>query len=265
MYSSKTHLSSNPQDQRYLRAVRAAPVGARFSTGDVLKAFIWQRFFWAKYLPDALATIGTHGDPGTLPAESTISYAADIRQRLSPPLPHGFLGAAVDSFRVKMSGRALIGQHQHPHAHQSASEDLADLALAIRKTNRDWNREQYQALLNVSLRAPRRPAFIPRGPRDLLFTDHMRAGLLVGTNWGPGLGKTVAFREPYLNRVLPAGEVTMFPRWPNGDIEVMITAETVVLERLAADKEMARESVCQFLRHDVVERVRKMKGRETKL
>ena len=67
------------------------------------------------------------------------------------------------------------------------------------------------------------------------------------------MGKPAAFREPYLGRLIPAGEMTMLPRWENGDIEVMIAGETVTMERLSLDAMMNKASKRQFIKHNVLQ------------
>ncbi|KAI7271605.1 hypothetical protein KC343_g1178 [Hortaea werneckii] len=217
-------------------AQQGAPSGTKLTTMDAFTAFLWQRFVCAKY--------GCRDTNGTMPEESTCCFAGDVRRRLDPPLPQNYLPAAVDIFRAKLGSKELL-----PSDHASG---LGKTATILRQVNDNWNREQYLTLIELVHRSPQLPCFIPRGPMDLLITDHSRAASIMSTSWGPGLGKPAAFREPYLGRSIPAGEMTILPRWENGDIEVMIAGETVTMERLSSDAMMNKASKRQFIKHDVL-------------
>ncbi|RMY91270.1 hypothetical protein D0864_01895 [Hortaea werneckii] len=217
-------------------AQQGAPSGARLTTMDAFTAFLWQRFFCAKY--------GGRDTNGSMPEDSTCCFAGDVRRRLEPPLPQNYLPAAVDVFKAKLWSKELLPSDQ--------ASGLGKTATVLRQVNDNWNREEYLTLLELVHRSPQLPCFIPRGPMDLLITDHSRAAAIVSTSWGPGLGKPAAFREPYLGRSIPAGEITILPRWENGDIEVMIAGETVTMERLSSDAMMNKASERQFIKHDVV-------------
>jgi hypothetical protein len=117
------------------------------------------------------------------------------------------------------------------------------------------------AMLALSQRTPMSPGFMPRGPIDLLCTDHSRVPSVRTNSWGPALGSPIAYREPYLGREPPAGEITVLPRCENGDLEVMVSAERVVMGRLVEDGDLRRWGVRQFVMHDVVEEKRRRDGR----
>ena len=218
-------------------AQKSAPSGARLTTMDAFTAFLWQRFFCAKY--------GGRDASGSIPEESTCCFAGDVRRRLDPPLPQNYLPAAVDIFKADLGSKELLPSDE--------ASGLGKAATVLRQVNDNWNREEYLTLIELVHRSPQLPCFIPRGPMDLLITDHSRAASIMSTSWGPGLGKPAAFREPYLGRLIPAGEMTILPRWENGDIEVMIAGETVTLERLSSDAMMNKASKRQYIKHDVLQ------------
>ncbi|KAK5128549.1 hypothetical protein LTR85_003220 [Meristemomyces frigidus] len=217
--------------------------GERITIMDAFIAFLWQRFFGAKYaLPSPR--------DGDRPDKSTLVFAGDVRRRLNPPLPQAYLGAAVDIFRVEMSREDIL-------PHRGRLDGLGPLATAIRRSNGQWSEQQYMTLLELAQRAPVSPGFVPKGPIDLLVTDHTRLSPILDADWGPGLGKTVAFREPYFGRTCPGGEMTLLARGQNGDIEVMVAGESITLERLSADADMSRMSTRVFTMHHVLEAARK--------
>ncbi|KAI7503393.1 hypothetical protein KC347_g8652 [Hortaea werneckii] len=217
-------------------AQQSAPSGAKLTTMDAFTAFLWQRFFCAKY--------GGSEIEGSMPEESTCCFAGDVRRRLDPPLPQNYLPAAVDIFKATLGSQELLPSDQ--------ASGLGKTATILRQVNDNWSREEYLTLVELVHRSPHLPSFIPRGPMDLLITDHSRAGSILSTSWGPGLGKPAAFREPYLGRLIPAGEMTILPRWENGDIEVMIAGETVTMGRLSLDAMMNKASKRQFIKQDVL-------------
>ncbi|TKA30632.1 hypothetical protein B0A50_02352 [Salinomyces thailandicus] len=230
-------------------AQESAPKGEKLSTMDAFTAFLWQRFFCAKY------AIGSSDSEA--PKQSTCCFAGDVRRRLNPPLPANYLPAAVDIFRATLPSEQL--------APSNATAALGTVSLKLRQVNDTWDREEYKTLIELVHRAPINPSFIPRGPMDLLITDHSRASAIWASDWGPGLGKPAAFREPYLGRLIPAGEMTILPRQENGDMEVMIAGETVTMERLSADGPMCKMSQRQFIMHDVLEEAKKSSGIRPKL
>jgi hypothetical protein len=139
----------------------------------------------------------------------------------------------------------------------AAPEALAKVATLIRSSNNNWSEEAFREMLEVAQMHPMNPGLVPRGPLDALVTDHTRLSSVVLEDWGPGLGRCEAYREPYLGRVIPRGEITLLPRWDNGDVSVMFAGEAVILERLRNDKDMNAVASCQFIMDDFVKRAAK--------
>lgn len=227
-----------------------ATEGVKLSVIDVLTTFLWQRYFTAKYVPDEESNT-------RVPDTSRIIYAGDVRQRLNPPLPSGYLAAAVDLIHVEVPTTSIIPPVSVPQdpAHSSQeslhkcpvglpssmpADKLALIATQVRQANATWSLSDFNLLLRLSASTPTVPAFLPRGPFDLLVTDHTRGLWLSGANWGPGLGQPRTYREPYIGRTPPSGEITFLAKAINGDIEVMIAGEAVVMRRFAVDKELDR-------------------------
>ncbi|KAF2772199.1 hypothetical protein EJ03DRAFT_325027 [Teratosphaeria nubilosa] len=236
-------------------AQRAAPSDVKLSSIDVLTAFLWKQFFWAKYSVDGPI------DKDAVQHHSTLVYAGDVRSRLDPVLPRAYIGAAVDLFRVTLPGSSFVTKTSF----EDQVKQLTTIALAIRQSNSNWDRDQFMKMLELSMHTPGVPGFMPRGPVDMFITDHTRAAPLLSADWGPGLGRSLGFREPYLGRGCPAGEATLLPFHENGDVEVMIAGESIVLSRLRANKEMQQWSTCKFVRYDVVDEARRAHARGTKL
>ncbi|QGI85869.1 unnamed protein product [Fusarium fujikuroi] len=221
--------SSIKQLQHMIQEV--LPSGSKVSSTDCLTAFAWNRLFGAKYAP------GLSGrDP--LPETSKIVFAGSIRRRLTPPLPNNYMPACVDLFPVSMNTRDFISPDP---------KTLAHAAVAIRNSNNAWSEEAFREMLEIAHSHPINPGLIPKGPIDALVTDHTRASAAMLSSWGPELGSCEAFREPYLGRIPPHGEITLLPRWNNGNVEVMFAGEAVVMERLRDDQLMSQMATCQFV------------------
>lgn len=213
------------------RAVQnASQTNTKLSTSDVLTAYLWERFFNAKYSPSAAGN-----NPSHVPKHSELVFAGEVRRRLSPPLPTEYIGACIDVLRCSATATDLAARSTNNSYDFS---NLAKIATALRKANADWNEPQFATLLSLSQRTPICPGFVPRGPIDLFCTDHSRAPSVRTNPWGPKLGSPIAYREPYLGRSVPAGEILVLPRCANGDLEVMVSAEKVVMGRLVGDGDL---------------------------
>ncbi|KAL5347904.1 hypothetical protein ACLOAV_007315 [Pseudogymnoascus australis] len=229
-------------------AVRCVDPDVKLSHFDIVTAFIWQRLTMAKR--------GNKSENG--PQTAQIVTAIDVRRKLNPPLPAGFLGACVDLVRVCVDRDVL-----EPQLDQW--KGISGIAKRVREFGTAWNEADYMELLELSLRTPVCPGLIPRGPIDMLVTEHSLFGLGLRADWGGELGCSVAFREPYIARETPRGEVIILPRQPNGDLDVIISAEEIVLERLMVDVEMSTvcKNVC--VRHNVLESFASMAVKKAKL
>ncbi|KAM0339020.1 hypothetical protein ACHAPU_011124, partial [Fusarium lateritium] len=206
------------------------PQDTRVSSVDCLTAFTWNRFFVAKHAPGL-------SSQSPLPNTTRIVFAGNIRRRLTPPLPDNYLPTCVDLFPVAVETR---------HPASPLPQTLAKSAKKIRDSNESWNEKTFRSMIEIAHSHPMNPGLIPKGPIDALVTDHTRASSAVLECWGPGLGRCEAFREPYLGRDPPYGEITLLPRWHDGSIDVMFAGEAIVMERLKYDWFMNQMAVCRF-------------------
>lgn len=249
------HFAKKDLAALHAAALQTSP-GAKLSVMDVFVAFLWRRYFAAKYPRDTSATTPTQGLHGAIPPQSTVMFAINTRAKMTPPLPPNYMGAAVDLARVHCSSGTLL------------SGDVADLpaiATAVRQANAGWDEQLYMALLELSQQTLTSPGLIPIGPIDLLITDHRGFFALAKADWGPGLGQCRVTREPYVGRPVPAGEVVIMPGREAGDVEVSVSAERVVVRRLAEDAEMRRRGEQRFVAHDVLRAYRESLARSSKL
>ncbi|KFY33729.1 hypothetical protein V494_07388 [Pseudogymnoascus sp. VKM F-4513 (FW-928)] len=217
-------------------AVRRVDPSVKLSHNDIVTAFIWQRLSMAK----------RGNGPRNEPQTAQIVTAINVRNKLNPPLPPTFLGACVDLVMVGVNRDILEPQ-------KDQWKGISNIAKRVREFGTAWNEADYMEMLEISLRAPISPGLVPKGPIDLLVTEHSMGTLGLRADWGGELGCSVALREPYIGRETPQGEVIILPRQPNGDLDIIISAEEIVLERLMADVEMSTvcKNVC--VRHNVLE------------
>ncbi|KAK7431296.1 hypothetical protein QQZ08_002067 [Neonectria magnoliae] len=224
-----------------LVAQTVLPADAKLSSIDCLTGFAWQRFFTAKWAP---------GLPGLelIPETTRIVYAGSVRPRLTPPLPLDYMPACVDLFPATIKTNDFTC---------ASPEALAKAATVIRSSNNNWSEEAFRGMLEVAQMHPMNPGVVPRGPLDVLVTDHTRISTAVFEDWGPGLGRCEVYREPYLGRVPPLGEITLMPTRHNGEVSVMFAGEAVVLERLKNDNDINAIASCQFIMDDFIKRAGK--------
>jgi hypothetical protein len=217
-------------------AVRRVDPSVKLSQFDIVTAFVWQRI--------CLAKRGDNRD--NVPQTAQIVTAIDVRRKLNPPLPATFLGACVDLVRVSVDRDVLEPQ-------KDMWKGISGIAKKVRQFGTAWSEADYMDMLKLSLRTPLCPGVLPRGPIDMLVTDHSMFALCLQADWGGELGRSVVLREPYIGRETSRGEVIILPKQPNGDLEVVISAEEIVLERLMADVALGTvgENVC--VRRNVVE------------
>jgi hypothetical protein len=98
-------------------------------------------------------------------------------------------------------------------------------------------------MIKIAQMHPMNSGLVPRGPLDVLVTDHTR--------------RFEAYREPYFGRVLPRGEIIFLPGRENGEVNDMFAGEAVVFERLKNDKDLDAVASCQFIMDDFVKRAAK--------
>ncbi|KAJ4245281.1 hypothetical protein NW762_014151 [Fusarium torreyae] len=206
------------------------PGDSRVSSTDCLTAFVWNKFSIVKH------AWGLSG-PIPVPETTRIVFAGNVRRRLTPPLPEDYMPACVDLFPVVI---------KFSEFNSSDPDALAAGAQMIRDSNNNWNEKAFHGMLEVAQSHPVNPGLIPNGPIDALVTDHTRASAAVLESWGPVLGQCEGFREPYLGRTPPLGEITLLPRWHDGSVDVMFAGEAVVMKRLRCDKSMNRMASCQY-------------------
>ena len=82
----------------------------------------------------------------------------------------------------------------------------------------------------------------------MLLTYNSRGSSVLEADWGNGLGSP----KPYLGRDPPAGEVIIMLRCKNGDLEVMVSVEKMVLDRLKQGVDLGTRAEVLFVLHVVV-------------
>lgn len=179
--------------------------------------------------------------------------SAVAEDRAEVPVPEQCADYAIDRTRLTPLNSGLMSFEQLDHLSKTTP---GWLTTAIRQSNANWSEANYLMLLSLSQHTPFSPGFVPRDPIDVLVTDHSRGSSVLEADWGCGLDSPVAYREPYLRRNPPAGEVTTMPKCKNGDLEVMISAEKVVIDRLKQDVDLIMRSDLNLRRREETQRLK---------
>lgn len=206
-----------------LASLKAA--AAAFSTNDALSAFIWQRMTLARTRSGILATDSSSGEE-----TSSLAYAVNIRNRMSPPLLPTYLGnASMASMTERLAVSTLT------------SDTALSQAAAVLRKSMDGFSNPSRVPLTIGLLSSR------PDPTDLKFAYNAIfgpdifitswAGLNVyGSDWG-ALGTVDALRIP---GEVEDGIVIILPRLKDGGLEVSIGLRPEAMEKLLEDEEFAK-------------------------
>ncbi|RDL41613.1 Uncharacterized protein BP5553_01592 [Venustampulla echinocandica] len=206
-----------------LVALKAA--AEAYSTNDALSGFLWRHMTLARnpIQPSGSIVPDEDGEKTT-----AILYAANIRTRCSPPLPHSYLGnASMGTITERLSISTL-----------TSSSGLKTAASAVRKS--------LQRLVDTPNRIPLTIGLIDArpDPTELRFAYHGFLGPDISSTswadigvyesvWGQ-LGKVESFRVPGEGA---DGAIAVFPRLKQGGLEVMVALEAEAMQRLIGDPE----------------------------
>jgi hypothetical protein len=205
----------SPSSLTFLKTAAAA-----YSTNDALHALIWRHVTLARM------AAGSMSDNGA----TTLLYAANMRSKVSPPLPHNYTGnASIASVTRHMSAKEM-----------TASDGLIAAAAAIRSSVGKLN-EPYRVALLIGLLLSRPNATDFKFAYNGFLGPDMSSTSWAELNvyemeWGR-LGKAEAFRIPGEGA---DGSMIVLPRVEDGGLEVVVALESRAMESLIADGEFGR-------------------------
>lgn len=203
---------------------------AAYSSNDALTALVWRHISLARHGTTTTITttnpsVSTDADP----PHTLLLHAANIRSKLSPPLPPQYTGNAT---LAGVTRRLRYTELAHP------SSGLATAAAAIRSSVKNLITDPSSVARIVGL------IDAQRNPTDLKFAYHGFLGPDVaasswvdldvyGLEWGRSLGAPEAFRVPGEGG---DGAVVVLPLLPGGDVEFMVALEEGAMKRLLGDE-----------------------------
>lgn len=196
---------------------------AAYSSNDALQSLFWRHITLARIAARAQGSDTLDGSETT-----ALQFAANMRSKVSPPLPYNF------------TGNASIGgiTKRIPFTDMKASNGLVTAAAAIRSALKRLSKPDYMARVIGLLASRPDPtdeykstykAFL--GP-DLVSTSWANLDVY-GTEWG-SLGWPEWFHIPLENY---DGAMIVLPRKIRDGLYVMIALESQAMEALTEDAE----------------------------
>ena len=193
-----------------------------YATNDALNALIWRHVTLARMNASSQEPNTVNGDGST-----ALLYSANIRSRLSPPLPPNYTGNA---------SVACITRHL-PFVEMAAPSGLVTTAAAIRSSVKTLARPNRVAMTIGLIES--RP-----NPTDYKFAYNGFLGPDLSTTswadlsvfemeWG-GLGKPESLRVPGEGA---DGSMIVLPRSGDGALEVVVALESRAMEVLMGDED----------------------------
>ncbi|KAL8791731.1 MAG: hypothetical protein Q9195_005668 [Heterodermia aff. obscurata] len=201
------------------------PSDGWISTNDAICALLWRNISRVR---TGLAR--QNGSP--LPPQSPLNFtlAVEARRRLDPPLSKEYLGSAGFYCPVSSDLDTVA----------SPSTPLPTIAKLIREAVGRFDSTRIRGVIGLIESMPKASDLQIRVYEDvmrgLVSTSWVDMGLY-DIEWGPSLGKTESVRVP--NVTLPGGAPIcgIFPRRPDGGVEVMILVEEEAIQALKEDEE----------------------------
>lgn len=201
------------------------------STMDALAGLFWSR----------IAHIQSQSAKGY--EKSNCIFALNIRQRLQPPVSHAYIGNCFSPVDAECSLKEM----------ESEVMGLKAAAQSMRRANKDWNQPRWDAWLNKIIDLPMEQTLDTNHEfvlekHNMRFNDYSAFQLNI-LNWGAPLGQVA--RSRCLRSALPGGApgVWVYPRLPDGTLEVWLTCNDSLRQSLLEDPVFRRyaDFVCHHL------------------
>ncbi|KAL2821622.1 transferase [Aspergillus granulosus] len=187
---------------------------------SVLSAFLLRHFTRARQLGNrGVTTVAAFG-------------ANDIRARMDPPLHPDYPGNAVAHSKVTFPLTQVVSP---------GMDSLAKVSFSILESVEWWTPERIRQMLSSMQTHPQ--------VRGLSRSMDLEADTCLEVSntsnmpvysafWGHHLGSPVSVRLPHLP--ILDGQVRVFPRLPDGGIELLLFTHETVVERMKGDSEFTK-------------------------
>jgi hypothetical protein len=187
------------------------------STMDALAGLFWSR----------IAHIQGQSAKGH--QQSSCIFALNIRQRLQPPVPQAYVGNVFSPVDAVCSLEEL----------ESDISGLKAAAQSMRRANKGWTQPRWEAWLNKIMTLPSEQTLdtsqeFRLRKQNIYFNDYSAFQLNIA-DWGAPFGQ--ATRTRCLRSGLSAGApgVWVYPKFPDGSLEVWLTSNDALRKSLLED------------------------------
>jgi len=200
------------------------------SRDDALCALIWRSLINAEHSAGAIDSVGT----------STFQLTVDGRARISPPLPHDFLGCTTLVQSVDTDVRTVLD----PASFYSCAVDVCRATNAITPTYVDDVITMLNSIPDYTRILP--GAYLDVLGKNVCATSLVDLDRIYRMDWGVGLGKCERLRVPNRTGFFNGLQI-MLPRLPQsvgGGMEVVIALEKEPMRMLKQDNLWCRYASC---------------------
>ncbi|KAM0259702.1 hypothetical protein ACHAQJ_003136 [Trichoderma viride] len=188
------------------------------STSDIVTALLWGSIISSEFPAK---------DNATMDDECFMRIAVNFRSRYKSPLPKEYLGAAfgVSLVNAKKSDLIAIGESTEHKIHTSA---IAKVAAAIRQSINLIDEQNMNAVVKyLAVQEDITGIKLCQQAADVSIVSWADEGVYE-LDWGAELGQCEVVRLPPLKaKRYPV----VFPRLPNGDLEVLVSFDQELMNR----------------------------------
>ncbi|KAL7907862.1 transferase [Trichoderma velutinum] len=188
------------------------------STSDILTALLWGSAIFSEFSDD---------DKDTTNSVCSMRIAVNCRSRYNPPLPKNYLGAAfgVSLVTAKKADLMDIGRSSGETYSLSA---IANVAAAVRQSVSVIDEDKMNTIINhLSSQEDITGLKLCEQPASVSIVSWADEGVYE-LDWGNELGHCEVVRLPtFKTKRYPV----VFPRLPNGDLEVLVSFDQELLNR----------------------------------
>ncbi|QYT06116.1 hypothetical protein H0G86_012982 [Trichoderma simmonsii] len=191
------------------------------STSDILTALLWGSATFSEFPDD---------DNNTASDFCSMRIAVNCRSRYSPPLPKNYLGAAFGVSLVTAKKVDLVDIGRSSGETYSISA-IANVAAAIRQSVNVIDEDKMNTIVNhLSAQEDVTGLKLCEQPASVSIVSWADEGVYE-LDWGTELGHCEVVRLPtFKTKRYPV----VFPRLPNGDLEVLVSFDRELLDRWRA-------------------------------
>ncbi|UKZ69858.1 uncharacterized protein TrAtP1_010863 [Trichoderma atroviride] len=188
------------------------------STSDVLTALLWGYIIHSEFADD---------DNTTADGKLFMRIAVNSRSRYDPPLPKEYLGSSfgVTLVTAKKADLVAIGSSTEQ---KTFTSEIANVAAAVRQSINVINEQAMNRIVNhLAAQDDVSSLKLCEQAADVSIVSWADEGVYE-LDWGAELGHCEAVR---LSSLKGKRYPVVFPRLPNGDLEVLVTFDEALMSK----------------------------------